>query len=73
MSQQPDSPFQSETQNAIFNFLFVLVNEYSQTMTPPEAVEKACDWLVSLATDIREKAQEHNADVLAKQKLFEQS
>ena len=72
-NEPTNNPFQSETQTAIFNFLFALVDEYSKSMPPVEAVEKACDWITSLANDVRKKSQEHHRDLLEKQKLFGQS
>jgi hypothetical protein len=57
-TQDPNHDFGSEIQDGIFNMLFVLVDQYSQTMTRSEAVHKACDWLMSLATEVKKRVDE---------------
>lgn len=65
MSQNKEPNF-SESQEAIFNFLFVLIQQYNSSMPHTEAVDKACDWLTSLANDVRAK----NKDVVAEQAMI---
>jgi hypothetical protein len=67
MSEQP---YASDAQNAIFNFLFVLIDDYRRTMPLVDAVEKACDWLTSLASEVKAKTKASHADTVEKQKLF---
>lgn len=50
----PENEFDSECQQAIFNFLFGLIQEYKQTMSMEQAVKKACGWLESLASQVSE-------------------
>jgi hypothetical protein len=68
-----DSPFNLQYQNAIFQFLFLLIEEYKTQMEPDQAVAKACDWLISLATTIKEKSLDITKENLDKSKLFKQA
>ena len=63
MSQKQQPNKFSETQEAIFNFFFVLVEQYKVSMPHDMAIEKACDWLISFANDVKAK----NKDVAAEQ------
>lgn len=71
-TQPSDQPFATEAQNAIFNFLFVLVTQYSETMSSVDAVNKACDWMISLAQTIKKQAHEFDSETQAKYNLFTQ-
>lgn len=76
MADEPkpeEAPFDLQYQNAIFQFLFSLVEQYKTQMEPQAAVNKACDWLISLATDIKNKSSEISKDNLEKTKLFNQA
>jgi len=66
----PEEPFDLQYQNAIFNFLFLLVDYYKMTMTSQEAINKACDWLTSLANHIKSKSLEITTEINDKTKLF---
>lgn len=67
-----DSSRFSEPQAAIFNFLFVLIDLYKLTMPAADAINKGCDWLISLANDIKEKNIELVAEKAANnQKLID--
>lgn len=48
-----EKTFQSAHQTAIFNFLIMLIMEYRNSMSPEQAVEKACLWLISLAEEVK--------------------
>ena len=68
----PKVPNFNESQTAIFNFLFVLIDQYKASMPGPQAVDKACDWLISLAEDVKAKNKDFAAEQAAnKQKLSE--
>lgn len=63
-----------DAQNAIFNFLFILANEYQATgMTYEQAIIKACNWNISLSEHVKEKAVEFQKELTQKQKDFTQS
>lgn len=59
-----DTPFKTEAQNGIFNFFFVLVNEYSQHLPPEEAFDKAIGWFESFTTEMKVK----HAEMIAERK-----
>lgn len=61
-----ENPFASEAQNGIFNFFFVLVQEYAKTMTPPEAFAKAIAWMESFCEDMKQK---HSDMITQREKL----
>jgi hypothetical protein len=65
-----EEPFSSDAQNAIFNFLFVLVAQYSESMPSIDAINKACDWLISLGESIKKQANEFDSDLQQKYNLF---
>lgn len=53
-----ENPFVLEAQNGIFNLFFQLLTEYSHTLPPEEAFEKAIGWLDSLTNSLRQKHEE---------------
>ncbi len=59
-----------DAQNAIFNFLFILVGEYQKEMPHDAAIEKACDWLISLGTHVKAKAVEFEEEKSKQQQSF---
>jgi hypothetical protein len=65
--------FTNDAQNAIFNFFFVLVDDYSLSMSRPEALDKACDWLISLGTNMKAQAQALREASKQKEKLFKET
>ena len=68
----PDvNPYPTEAQNAIFNFVFILVEQYAATgMSKHDAMTKACDWVISLGTHLKKESNDINDQLLQKQKLF---
>ena len=65
---QPNYPL--EAQNAIFNFLFILANEYAKEMPYEDAIVKACDWNISLSQHVKKQATEFKQELLDKQNNF---
>jgi hypothetical protein len=65
-----DEQYPIDSQNAIFNFLFVLASEYQKEMPYDAAVEKACDWIISLGTHVKAKAVEFNEQMAQQKKDF---
>lgn len=69
--QLSDPKYPIDAQNAIFNFLFILANEYQSTgMTYEQAIIKACDWNTSLSEHVKAKAIEFQKELTQKQKDF---
>lgn len=68
-----DNPFDLQYQNAIFQFLFLLVEQYKTQMEPQQAVDKACNWLISLATDIKNKSLDISNNTADMNKLFNEA
>jgi hypothetical protein len=54
--------FPSQMQNAIFNFLMLLIQQYRQTLSQVEAANKAADWIISLANTIKREAENLNSE-----------
>ena len=54
--------FPSQMQNAIFNFLMLLIQQYRQTLSQVEAANKAADWMISLANTIKREAENLNSE-----------
>lgn len=66
-----DTPFVSEYQNGVFTFTMLMVEKYRESgMDPQQAVNTACDWLISLATHLKNKSLEIAQENVDKSKLF---
>jgi hypothetical protein len=59
---EQDKIFPSQMQNAIFNFLMLLIQQYRQTLSQVEAANKAADWMISLANTIKREAENLNSE-----------
>lgn len=73
MTEENESFFSSSYQEAIFNLLFLLVGQYEQSMPKSQAVNKACDWLISLANEIKKKTIELDIASQEKNKLLKET
>lgn len=62
MANEQQDPYPLEAQNGIFHFLFILIDTYSQTMPKQAAVQKACDWIISLGTSVKEMADQFKSE-----------
>lgn len=59
MTDDNQQVFATEAQQAIFEFTILLAQRYvSSTVAFPEAMEKACSWIESLAIDLRSKMKD---------------
>ena len=66
-----EQPYQGEAQGAIFNFLFLLIDEYQKMgMSPTDAVARACNWMINLATDVKLHQLQTQAQAKEQENLF---
>lgn len=61
-TDKKDHIFPTQMQDAIFQFLMVLITQYRQTLSPTEAANKAADWMITLANTIKREAESLNSE-----------